>query len=60
MAKINEEKVFGSISELTIDEQISFYEKVKALITANIQAHQEMLENGATKYQIIVERIKGN
>lgn len=60
MAKLNEDKVFDSISLLPIDEQISFYEKVKAIITANIQAHQEELESNATKYQNIIEKIKGN
>lgn len=60
MAKLNEDKVFDSISLLPIDEQISFYEKVKAVITTNIQAHQEELESKATKYQNIIEKIKGN
>lgn len=60
MAKLNEEKLLDTLSEQPIDEQISFFEKVKAVVTTNIQAHQEQLENNATKYQNIVEKIKGN
>lgn len=58
MPKLNEEKIFESLSQLPIDEQILFYEKTKAVVTTNIQAHQEMLENNATKYQNIVDKIK--
>jgi len=60
MAKLNEEKVLDQVSDLPIDEQISFFEKVKAVVTTNIKAHQEMLENSANKYQNIADRISGN
>lgn len=59
MAKLNEEKLLDTLSEQPIDEQISFFEKVKAVVTTNIQAHQEQLENNATKYQNIVDKLKG-
>ncbi len=59
MAKLNEDKLLDTLSEQPIDEQISFFEKVKAVVTTNIQAHQEQLENNATKYQNIVDKLKG-
>lgn len=60
MAKLNEDKIIDALSDLEIDEQISFYEKVKAVVTTNIQAHQQLLSDTASKYQSIVEKIKGN
>lgn len=60
MAKLNEDKVIEALSDLKIDEQISFYEKVKAVVTTNIKAHQEMLENDANKYQNIADKLNGN
>lgn len=60
MPKLNEDKVIDTLSEQPIDEQISFYEKVKAVVTANMQAHQEMLQDQASKYQTKIDLIKGN
>jgi hypothetical protein len=60
MAKLNEEKVLEQISDLEIDEQVTFYYKVKETVTANLDAHQKELESQSNTYQSIKEKINGN
>lgn len=60
MAKLNEEKVLEQVSELPIDDQVTFYYKVKETVTANLDAHQKELESQSTTYQNIKDRINCN
>ena len=60
MAKLNEEKVLEQVSELPIDDQVTFYFKMKELVLANLSSHQQDLAAQSTTYQNIKDRINCN
>jgi hypothetical protein len=60
MAKFNEEKTLTTISELPVDDLISFYYKVKAILNTNLEALQTELTKQADTYKNVKDKINGN
>ena len=60
MAKLTDDKIIEHLDTLDVDAQISLYHKIQAVVTTNVLAHQKELENNASKYQSIADKIKGN